>query len=268
MKKYILLLLAITIIACKPQQTIVISGSSTVLPIIAQAAQQYKQTNPKINIIINGGGSGVGLQQLTTGVSDIAMMSRDITKEEEKRFQDKTLTKHTIGKDAVAIAVSSEIYDAGITTITQTQLKKIYLGSINNWQQLGGPDKDILLIDKETNRGTRHVVMQKLFGNPYIKTPGTDLVLGSNNEEQTAIAESDSAIGLLSYAWLNEQVKGLTLKTLGTEFIPTEEKYPFTRNLNIVTTQQENPQIQQFINYLKSEQGQKWVTAAGYVALK
>ena len=85
------------------------------------------------------------------------------------------------------------------------------MGEIRNWNQLGGPDKEILVVDKEPSRGTRHVFMKAVLGDKEAVTPGADLVLGANNEEQTAIAQSTAAIGMLSHAWLNEDVTGLAI---------------------------------------------------------
>jgi len=250
-----------------------VAGSTTVLPIISKAAEQFSQATG-ISVIVNAGGSGVGINQLAGGKIAIGMISRNITEKEKTLYPDATLITHTIGKDAVVPVVSSEIYDAGITTLTLKQIGQIYLGEINNWKQLGGPDKDILVVDKEASRGTRHVFMQAILGDKEALAPGADLVLGANNEEQTAISQSDSAIGMLSHAWINNEVKGLAISLANGQHIEPNLQtirngsFPITRNLLLVTNGAPAGHSKELIDFILSAQGQKIVTESGYVSLQ
>lgn len=268
-----LLLVILILNSCDKKQAINIAGSTTVLPIISIAAEEFRKTNPDISIIVNEGGSGVGVNQLGEGKINIGMVSRDITQEEIKAYPNVTFNTISIGKDAVVPVVSSEIYNSGITTLTLEDIAKIYRGEIKNWKDLNGPDKEILVVDKEASRGTRHVFMEIILGDKEAIASGADLVLGSNNEEQTAIVQSDAAIGMLSNAWLNEDVKGLNIKMLdGTVIEPTLEniinnKFPITRDLLIVTNAEPAGEVKQFIEYLLSSEGQKIVEEAGYVGI-
>ena len=249
-----------------------IAGSTTVLPVISKAAEQFTQATG-IAVIVNAGGSGVGINQLAGGKIAIGMMSRNITDKEKTLYPDVTFITHTIGKDAVVPVVSSEIYQAGITSLTLQQIGQIYLGEINNWKQLGGPDKDILVIDKEASRGTRHVFMQAILGDKEALAPGADIVLGANNEEQTAITQSDAAIGMLSHAWLNNDVKGLTINFKDGERIEpnlrniTNGSFPITRDLLLVTNGAPKGQSKALIDFILSAPGQKIVAESGYVSL-
>lgn len=268
-----LFLLITTMVACtKTTSSIQIAGSSTVLPIASIASEQFMASHPNIQIIVNGGGSGVGANQLGQGRIDIGMISRDISTEERSLFAEKDIIMHVIARDAVVPVVSSEIFNAGITALTLQQIAAIYKGEINNWKQLNGPDKEILAIDKEKSRGTRHVFMHAVFADKHALTPGADLVLGSNNEEQTAIAQSDAAIGMLSQAWLNNDVRGLSIITeSGKRIEPSLENiangsYPISRNLALVTAGKPSGLVEEFINYIRSSEGQRIVKKAGYIA--
>lgn len=226
-------------------------------------------TNPQLRILVNGGGSGVGINQVGEGHAHIGMSSRDITEEEKQKYPG--LIEHVIGKDAVAAAISSEVYEEGITALTLEQIKKIYSGEVQNWKELGGPDREILVIDKEPSRGTRHVFMSVVFGDKNAKAEGADIILGSNNEEQTAIAQSDAAIGMLSLAWLNDEVKGVTLSVDTENIEPTRENviagnYPISRDLLLLTLSNPSEEVQKFISYLKTK-GQQAVEESGYVSI-
>jgi len=264
--------LTVIIIGCSaPQETISVSGSSTVLPVISRAAQAYSDIANQ-RVIVNSGGSGVGFNQLAEGKTDIGMMSRDMTDKEKSQYPKHSFTPVAIGIDAVIPVVSSEIYKAGLTSLSLAQIASIYRGEVDNWAVFGGPDKNILVIDKEASRGTRHTFMKAVMGNATAKAPGADLVLGANNEEQTAMAQSDAAIGMISLAWMNDDVRGLTIKQDGQLIEPTLETiaagdYPIARELIIVIRDDIKPNAQKFIDYVLSPEGQNFVEASGYIKI-
>jgi phosphate transport system substrate-binding protein len=264
--------ICLALIACSPQDSVLVAGSSTVLPVISKAAEQFTAAT-NIAVIVNAGGSGVGINQLAGGKIAIGMMSRNILEKERALYPDVTFVTHRIGKDAVVPVVSSEIFQAGVKALTLSQIGQIYLGEISNWQQLGGPDKDILVVDKEASRGTRHVFMQAVLGNRDALAPGADLVLGANNEEQTAIAQSDAAIGMLSHAWLNDDIKGLAIILAdGSQVLPDAENisngsFPITRDLLLVTRGEPKDHVKAFIEFILSATGQEIVSETGYVSL-
>ena len=262
----------VALIACTPQDSVLVAGSTTVLPVMSKAAEHFSQATG-ISVIVNAGGSGVGINQLAGGKISIGMVLRNITEKEKALYPDATLITHTIAKDAVVPVVSSEIYQAGITALTLKQIGQIYVGEISNWKQLDGPDKDILVIDKEASRGTRHVFMQAVLGDKEALAHGADLVLGANNEEQTAITQSDSAIGMLSHAWLNSDVKGLAISLADGQRIEpnlqnvSNGSFPITRNLQLVTNGTPTGHSKELIEFILSTEGQKIVTESGYVSL-
>jgi len=248
-------------------------GSTTVLPIATRAAEQFvAKKNGEVLITVNGGGSGVGIQSAGSGRADIGMASREITPRERKRFKNPGLWVLAIGRDAVACVVSSEVYSAGVQVLSKEQIGDIYLGKIKNWKEAGGPDREIVVIDKERHRGTRHVFMKYVFGNENTRTPGARLVTGSNNEEQTKIAQSDSAIGMLSIAWMNDDVVGVGIRD-GDEIIqPTLEnvrgnRFPISRNLNLVIAGKPMGKVREFVDFILSPEGQKIVAESGYVPI-
>ena len=249
-----------------------IVGSTTVLPVASRSAQQFMESSSS-RILVNAGGSGVGIHSVAGGRADIGMASRGISQEESERFEKSHLKIHAVGLDAVACVVSSEIYQAGVQQLTARQIAGIYMGEILNWKEVGGPNRKIVVVDKERHRGTRHVFMQYVFGNASQRTPGTLLVTGSNNEEQAKIAQSDSAIGMLSFNWVNDDVKAVSLLDHGKEIMPTWEavrqgSYPIVRKLNFITAGKPKGGIKAFIDFVKGPEGQKIVEESGYIPIE
>lgn len=260
--------------AKEPGARITVVGSTTVLPIVTRAAELYvEQKNGAVSITVNGGGSGVGIQSAGLGRADIGMASRTITPKERKRFKNPGLQTFAVGRDAVACVVSGEVYSAGVRSLSKEQIAGIYLGKIKNWKEVGGPDREIVVIDKERHRGTRHVFMKYVFENENARTPGTRLVTGSNNEEQTKITQSDSAIGMLSFAWMNGDVKGVGIRE-GREVIePTlanvrKNRYPITRDLILVLAKEPPGKVMEFVDFIISPEGQRMVAKSGYIPIR
>lgn len=249
-----------------------VSGSTTVLPIVAEAAKQYRQSHPGLILTVSGGGSGVGVASVGQGLIEIGMASRELTPAEKRRLQGK-VKQVAIARDAVAVAVSKEVYEGGVTQLSIPQIAAIYRGEIRNWRELGGPDRPILVIDKEPSRGTRHVFAKVVLGSEKARAPGASIITGSNNEEQAAIANSDKAIGMLSNAWLNDEVRAVAVGEGEAAVLPTLAnvalgRYPIQRELNLLLPEQGSAEAAGFVEFLLSDQGQQIVQQVGYLPLR
>lgn len=253
--------------------TLKIAGSTTVLPIAARAGELFKKTRPGATVTVNAGGSGVGFNSVAGGRVDIGLMSRGIGAAEKAKFADLPFKVFTVGRDAVACVISSEVFQGGVTALSKEEIRDIYLGKKTNWKAFGGPDRRIVVIDKEMHRGTRHVFMKYVMGDARARAPGARLVTGSNNEEQAKIAQSDAAIGMLSLAWINKDVAGVGIREGDKILRPTlagirSGTYPISRDLNMVTVGAPTGLAREFIDFVLGPQGQKIVEQSGYVAIR
>lgn len=249
-----------------------VAGSTTVLPIVAEAAKQYRLLNPELTLTVSGGGSGVGIASIGQDKIEMGMASRDLSEREKQRLHGKVRAV-AVARDAIAIAVSKAVYEAGVQQLSIEQIAAIYRGEIRNWKELGGPDARILVIDKEASRGTRHVFAKIVLGSEYARAPGASIITGSNNEEQTVIANSDQAIGMLSNAWLNEQVRAIAIVVNGEAVLPSIEHvadglYPIQRELNILIPENPAPSVTAFVDFLLSDEGQSIVEHVGYLPVR
>lgn len=266
-----LLFLLVLVPLAQGADRIRIAGSTSVLPIVAEAAKHYRQLHPGLSLTVSGGGSGVGVVSVGQGTVEIGMVSRDLTIREKKRLDGK-VRQVAVARDAVAVAVSKAVYMSGVKRLSLEQIAAIYRGEIRNWKQLGGPDARILVIDKESSRGTRHVFARVVLGNETARAPGATIIAGSNNEEQAAIANSDQAIGMLSNAWLNDAVRAVAI---GGEnaVLPTMEhvangSYPIQRDLNLLVSDKSGKQSDAFVEFLLSDEGQQIVRQVGYLPVR
>jgi phosphate transport system substrate-binding protein len=245
---------------------VVIKGSTTVLPIAQKVAEAYMKDNPEVRISISGGGSGNGIKALIDGMTDIADSSRFIKDKEVKLAVEN-------GQYPVPFAVA---YDCIVPVVHPTnpakdismdQLKAVYQGQIKNWEELGGPDKEIAVISRDTSSGTYEVWEKKVMRKERVY-PGA-LLQASNGAIVQAVSKNEYAIGYVGIGYLNESVKALTVNGVtGSAETTLNGTFPISRPLYMFTRGWPTGDTLNFINYvLHPEKGQKLVGAAGFVPL-
>ena len=108
---------------------IVISGSTSVAPVMEKLADAYKHLNENVTIEVQQTGSGAGITAATEGACEIGMSSRSLKQAE----LDEGLTAKTIANDGIAVIVNKE---NARDDLASSQLRDIYLGNINTWDEL------------------------------------------------------------------------------------------------------------------------------------
>jgi phosphate transport system substrate-binding protein len=245
---------------------IVIKGSTTVLPIAQKVAEIYMKQNPDVKISISGGGSGNGIKALIDGSTDIADSSRFIKPKEVKLAVEK-------GRYPVPFAVA---YDCIVPVvhpsnnaknITMAQLKDIYMGKIKNWKEIGGPDRPLVVISRDTSSGTYEVWHSKVLKKERV-FPGA-LLQASNGAVVQAVSKNKNAVGYIGLGYLDQSVKALTVDGVtGSEETTLNGTFPISRPLYMFTPGWPKGDVLNFINFLlHPEKGQKYVSEAGYVPL-
>jgi phosphate transport system substrate-binding protein len=259
---------AIGTCAVMAKETVRVSGSTTVLPLAEAGAEAFNGEQSDYQVLVTGGGTGVGIKNVAEGNSEIGMASREVTVDEKNQFGDK-FRETMVGYDGIVIAVSKQIYDAGVTTLTKDQVKKIYSGESANWKDMGGPDLEILVIAREQGSGTRDTFNEEIMGDKKAETPSVSIVAGSNAEIRTAITGSDKAIGYLGFSYAEDGAVGvITLdKIKPTAATIKDGSYELARKLYFYTFSDALPGAQAFIDFMMGSKGQKVAEEFGYIPL-
>jgi phosphate transport system substrate-binding protein len=253
------------------RQTIKISGSTTVLPIIQKAADEYMAAHPDADIQITGGGSGVGIQAIGAKTVDIGMSSRDVTAAEMTKYPSFVVT--TVAQDGIAVIVNPS---NEIRFITQDQVKNIYLGTITKWTEINGANvpgtnNQIVVVGRDSASGTRSYFDEVVL----LKATPTKNMLekNSNGAVLQTIAQTPGAIGYVSIGFVSKDVKPLPIWWNSQQFIaPTLENvktrtYPISRDMYVITNGKPTGLTGDFIKYILGPEGQKIVADEGYVPL-
>jgi phosphate transport system substrate-binding protein len=253
------------------KQTIRISGSTTVLPIVQKAADQYMASHPDADIQVSGGGSGVGIQAIGAKTVDIGMSSREVTKAEMAKYPGFVVT--SVAQDGIAVIVNPA---NEIQYITLDQIKDIYLGKITKWTQITGANvpgtnNQIVIIGRDSASGTRTYFDETVLSKA---TPvKTMLEKNSNGAVLQTIAQTPGSIGYVSIGFVSKDVKALPIWYNAQKFVaPTidnvkSKTYPVSRDLYVITNGQPTGLTGDFIKYILSPEGQKIVSDEGYVTL-
>ncbi len=252
-------------------QTIKISGSTTVLPIVQKAADQYMATHANADIQVSGGGSGVGIQAIGARTVDIGMSSREVTSAEMAKYPAFVVTP--VAQDGIAIVVNPA---NEIDYITLDQIKNIYLGTTTKWTEITGANvpgtnNQIVVIGRDSASGTRSYFDEVLLAK---KTP-TKMMLekNSNGAVLQTVAQTPGSIGYVSIGFVSNDVKSLPVWYNAEKIVaPTLDNvkaktYPVSRDLYVITNGQPSGLASDFITFILSTEGQKIVADEGYVTV-
>jgi phosphate binding protein len=248
-----------------PVQTLKVTGSTTVLPIAQAAGEAYMNTHAEADIQVSGGGSSVGVQAVGEGTADVGMSSRDLKSEEKTRFPDLVTT--VIGNDGIAVIVHPS---NTVSTLSLEQVRAIYLGTCTNWKELGGPDSAIVVIGRDSASGTREFFTEKVMEKQNT-LPGM-LEKNSNGAVRQTVAQTPGAVGYVGLGYIDNDVRAIGLNVNGEAVQPTVQnvldgKYPVSRPLLMLTQGAPQGLAKDYIEFIKSKEGQAIVVDEGYVPL-
>lgn len=249
-----------------------IKGSDTVLPLSQEAAEAYMKSNRGARLTVTGGGSGVGIQALMAGTTDIAQASRRMKFTERQKMQEggHAPKEVIIAYDALAVVVNPK---NDVSRLTRQQLEGIFTGKIKNWKEVGGADLKIVPYSRETSSGTyeffkEHVLGKKNYMNGIMSMPATGAIIQS-------VSQTPGAIGYVGLAYLNKSVKALAVSfnkgksyTAPSMATAKNKSYPIVRPLYYYYDSKSEAKVKPFISYMLSDKGQAVVERVGFVAIK
>ena len=254
--------LALTPLSAQAGQ-ITMNGSTTVLPIAQKAAEVYMSKHPDVNISVAGTGSGDGIKAIIDGTADIGDSSREMKDKEVAAAKAKGVTpvKHVVALDCIVPVVNPV---NPVTDLTLAQLKDIYTGKIKNWKDVGGEDKGIAVISRDSSSGTFEVWNEKVLDKEKVR-PDAQLQASNGAVAQT-VAGNKYAIGYVGIGYLNDGLKGLKVNGITASAATAKDKtYPVSRELFMFTQGEPKGEVKDLLDWIKGPEGQKIVEEEGFV---
>lgn len=251
---------------------ITVKGSDTLVVLAQRWAEHYMRSNPDTKIQVNGGGSGTGFAALQNQQTDLATASREIkAKEKEECFKAfrKLPKEYKVALDGLSVYVHES---NPVKQLSVEQLRGIFTGKTRNWKEVGGPDLPITLYSRENSSGTYEFFKEKVLdGRDFAASaqamPGTAVLLQSVARDPKGIGYGGAAFGQGAKTIL------VSNETGGAGVEPTEENilnqsYPIWRHLFVyVNPALDKGEVNNFLNWIRSNEGQSLVKEVGYFPL-
>lgn len=247
------------------REELTVAGSTTVQPIITRASEVYSKDRPDARIGVQGGGSGTGIRMVGEGSVAIGASSRELSSEENKAHPD--LAAHVVAVDGIAIVVhpSNKLCNMSLSV---EQIRDIFSGATKNYKELGGPDREIVIVEREDGSGTRSSFESMVMGGVGVSDAA--LQKPASGAIRFTVSGNENAIGYVGIGYLdNETVKPVSVGGVP----PTEENirtkhYPLSRDLYLVTKGGPLGLAKDFIDYLLSDEGQRIVKEEGFARIR
>ena len=262
----------------QPDQSIQNKGSDTIVNLALAWAERYQTIHPEVRLSVTGGGSGTGIASLINATVDLANASRQIKAEEIAEAQSKGIdpVEHIIARDAIAVIVNP---DNPVQQLTLQQIADIYSGKYNNWQQVGGEDRPIVRLSRETNSGTHVYFLETVLrlGETDNKTLfSTDtLLLASSEGIINEVRQNPNAIGYDGLGYVPKDLKmiAIAIQAGQSYILPSiatvnDNSYPIARDLYMYTAGQPEGAVAAYLEWILSEEAQTIVAELGFVPVK
>lgn len=242
-------------------ERVIITGSSTMAPVVAEIAREFEVSHPGIRVDVQSGGSSRGLLDVVDGTADLGMASRKL------RPDDPPLKAYLLAHDGVAVIVHTS---NPIAEVSRAELADIYTGKLATWAALDGPRASITVVHKAEGRATLDVFLE------YLQIPNStvrpDVVIGDNEQGIKTVAGDKNAIGYVSIGAAEASAaNGIPVKLIRLDGVaPTSQTvvdgtFPLVRQLNLVSKNNPSRGAQQFLDFALSNLTKDLIRAQHFV---
>lgn len=177
------------------QDSITVSGSSAMQPLVAAAAAEYMEEFGG-DIMVNAGGSGTGLSEVSEGTVNIG--NSDVFAEAKDGIPADELVDHQVAVVGMTAAINQEV---GVTNLSKENLIKVFTGEITNWADVGGEDQEIVLVNRPDSSGTRDTFVNYALDGA---TPAEGITEDSSNTVRKIVQETPGAVGYLALSYFTD----------------------------------------------------------------
>jgi len=236
-------------------------GSTALQPLAAKAGANFQAKNSKVNLTVQGGGSGTGLSQVQAGAVSIG--NSDIFAEEKEGIKADKLTDHKVAVVGMAPVVNK---DAGIKNLKMAQVKQIFTGKITNWKEVGGKDQKIVIINRAQGSGTRATFENAVLkGATAVKSQEQD----SNGAVQKIVATTPGAISYLAFSYFTNKLQAVSIDNVTpTDNNVESNKWKIWSYEHMYTKGTPDKAVAAFLKYMDSKTVQdSLVKDMGYISI-
>lgn len=241
-----------------------VSGCSvSTVGYLSDLAREYEKRTG-VRIFVRGGGSVVGLEDVTGGKVDFAASCR--SRQPDDPAEIKFIQ---VAWDALVFIVHKT---NPLNSIAVDDVRAIYAGELTSWKRLNGRDTPIKLYISRPQKGlsgveasTKHMVLK---GKDTVRSKNS-LALASTGIVEQMVEKT--AEGFATTGFSSAQKRDVKMLRVNGVF-PTKvnisnDTYPFRRPLYLITHGSPGPEVKRFIDFALSREGQHIISSQGVIPL-
>ena len=259
--------LSLSMLPCLAADTIVLDGSSGMLPLARSLAAAYRQHSPDPRIEVGSGlGTGARLRALDEGRIQVALASHGVKPEDVKKGNLRVID---VAKGAIVFAVNTSV---ALAAISEEQVCEIYSGRARSWQAVGAGDHPVAAFTRPPTEVDPEVIRAKVACFRELKEPETIKVMERGGDMARALSETPHAIGMTSMTVVEQsagKVRALSLNGIA----PLAEnvrsgRYALTRDFMFVIKGEPSAPVRKFVDFVQGPEGDRVIRENGAVPLR
>ncbi len=241
--------------------TISVTGREQAL--FEKASVKFEKLHPRVRVRFAATDGGDPLAALAGGGTDIAVLGRTLKPEE------KDWTGTTVGWEGIAVMVNAS---NRVQEVTLKQVTDLFSGSAKTWDELGGLEARILVVNREEGKGVRPYLEQLLnLGGKFVNGKGVvepdkeAIRFVSGNLNAVSYINLSTGLGNVS---VGVPIRLLTISKVDPELANVSSgAYPLRRPMVVVTKTPPSPVVKAFLDFMLDKEGQKTVQEEDFVPL-
>lgn len=230
---------------------------------LTDLAKEYEKRTG-IKVFVRGGGTILGIEDLRTGKVDFAASCRP-----KKSGDPEDIQFVQVAWDAL-VFISHK--GNPVNDVSLDQVRAIYAGKITNWKQLKGPDSPIKVFISRARKGlsgvessTKELVLK---GKEPAETRNT-MFLASTGIVEQMVEDTPEGFATTGFSSARRRdVKMLRVDGVSpTQKTIISNRYPLKRPLFLLVPKKHKPELKQFVDFVLSKEGQRFINSRGVVSL-
>ncbi len=231
------------------RSALLVAGANAMLDLNRALAAEFVRTRPLVDVAVEQGGSLAGLIAVQRDAIDVAAMARELNESEDSPHT----RSYLVAKNEIAVAVHPQ---SPLRNLSAQQVRAIFMGTITDWQAVGGPQAPIHVVSRALGSSSRQFLQDLVLQGEDFTLKA--LEVGSASEMAKEIAADPLAVG---YVALKDR-DATPLNYLAIDGVPATRttvlsgRYRFTQPLFLVVHGDTSPTAQAFVAFALSPQGQ------------
>lgn len=250
-------------------QDIKIGGSETMKDMLEGLVKEYKKVKPNVPIVVYGGHTQRGLDQLLEGQISLCAISKPPSGNYIAQIKAKYNTigvKTAIAMECIGVFLHNQ---NPINQLTAQQIADIYAGNIKNWKEVGGKDAPILVCRLPDESGTCQLFKNRIMAGAEYDEKA--IIKITSPEVTSWLSKNPNGIAFGRLVDKKETLKAISIKDYDQDQYvePTlnnlkNNTYPLSRQLFLYSIKEPEGEIKEFITWLTNKETQKFVVKYGF----